>query len=143
METSSLSSAGSSGNSVASSKFQLKTEDFIKLMITQLQNQDPLEPAKNEQLLAQMSQIGQLQSTQQLQASLKTLVLQNNLGAAGSLIGKAVEGQTADGTKIGGVVNSIRVENDNLLLELDNGQSLELVRLTAIAPTRIETAAAN
>ena len=38
----------SSGNG----NFKLKTEDFIKMMITQLQNQDPLEPAKNQELSA-------------------------------------------------------------------------------------------
>ena len=50
----------------ANPKGQLKVEDFINMMVTQLQNQDPLEPAKNEQLLSQMSQIGQLQSQQEL-----------------------------------------------------------------------------
>src|SRR3982750_237613 len=72
--------------------FALKTEDFIKMMITQLQNQDPMEPAKNQELLAQMSQIGQLQSQTTLTDSLKGLVLQNNIGAAGTLIGKTIEG---------------------------------------------------
>ena len=33
-------------------KGQLKTDDFIKMMLTQLQHQDPLEPAKNQELLA-------------------------------------------------------------------------------------------
>jgi flagellar hook assembly protein FlgD len=36
----------------AKSKMALKAEDFIKMMITQLQNQDPMEPAKNEALPA-------------------------------------------------------------------------------------------
>ena len=73
-----------SPNQVQNGKgFDLKAEDFIKMMITQLQNQDPMEPAKNEELLAQMSQIGQLESSTQLQDSLKSLVLQNNIGAAG------------------------------------------------------------
>ena len=70
----------------------LKPEDFIKMMITQLQNQDPMEPAKNQELLAQMSQIGQLQSATSLQESLKGMVLQNQIGSASSLIGKTVQG---------------------------------------------------
>src|SRR5262245_40861864 len=78
--------------SSANGNFKLKTEDFIKMMITQLQMQDPLEPAKNQELLAQMSQIGQLQSQTQLTTSLQSMVLQNNLGAAGNLIGKMVQG---------------------------------------------------
>src|SRR5688572_2083089 len=86
----------------------LKSEDFIKMMITQLQHQDPLEPAKNEELLAQMSQIGQLQSTTQLRQSLKGLVLQNQIGAAGNLIGKTVEGLDDRNEKVKGLVNSVR-----------------------------------
>jgi flagellar basal-body rod modification protein FlgD len=117
----------------ASSKMSLKTEDFIKMMVTQLQNQDPLEPAKNEQLLAQMSQIGQLQSSTQLTESLKGLVLQNNLGAAGNLIGKMVRGSDENNESVDGLVNSVRVESDKVFLELDNGKSLELGRVTSIS----------
>jgi flagellar basal-body rod modification protein FlgD len=117
----------------ASSKMSLKTEDFIKMMITQLQNQDPLEPAKNEQLLAQMSQIGQLQSSTQLTASLKGLVLQNSLGSAGNMIGKMVRGMDDQNETISGLVNSVRVESDKVYLELDSGKSLELTRVTSIA----------
>lgn len=125
------------GNRQLPSKFNLKTEDFIRMMVTQLQNQDPLEPAKNEQLLAQMSQIGQLQASQDLQSSLKSLVLQNNLGAASSLIGKMVEGQDDSGESIAGLVTSVRLEGQNVLLELDNGKAMSLSRLTSIAPQSV------
>jgi flagellar basal-body rod modification protein FlgD len=131
-----------SGNQVQSSKFKLKTEDFIRMMITQLQNQDPTEPAKNEQLLAQMSQIGQLEASQSLQESLQSMVLQNNVGSASSLIGRVVQGQDPAGEPIGGIVNSIRVEGDQVVLELDNGQSLQLTRVTSIAPQRTTTTTA-
>src|SRR5262245_108536 len=102
----------------------LKPEDFIKMMITQLQNQDPLEPAKNEQLLAQMSQIGQLQSSTDLQAGLKSMVLQNNIAAAGNLIGKLVQGLDDAGKQTKGLVNSVRVIDGSVSLELDNGKTL-------------------
>jgi tetratricopeptide (TPR) repeat protein len=92
MTTGSVGSTTATGTQIKSSKFDMKTEDFIRMMITQLQNQDPMEPAKNEELLAQMSQIGQLQSSTALQESLKGLVLQNQIGAAGNLIGKLVAG---------------------------------------------------
>ena len=79
-------------NTIKSKNFELKAEDFIKMMITQLQHQDPMEPAKNEELLAQMSQIGQLQSSTMMQESLKGLVMQSQIGSAGNLIGKTVQG---------------------------------------------------
>ena len=86
--TASPAAAGSSQSTrqLKSKGMELKTEDFIKMMITQLQNQDPLEPAKNQELLAQMSQIGQLQSSTSLQESLKGMVLQNQIGSASALI---------------------------------------------------------
>jgi flagellar basal-body rod modification protein FlgD len=127
--------------SKANGGFDLKSEDFIKMMITQLQNQDPLEPAKNEELLAQMSQIGQLQSTTQLQESLKGLVLQNQIGSAGQLIGKTVEGMDDRNEKVKGIVNSVRVADEQVYLELDNGKALSLGRVTNIAqpapPTKV------
>lgn len=116
-----------------SNKLQLKAEDFVKMMITQLQQQDPMEPAKNDQLLAQMSQIGQLQSSTQLQESLQGLVQQNQIGSAAGLIGKSVQGLDADNSAIAGLVTSVRVEGNNVNLELDNGKSLALNRVTSIA----------
>ena len=122
-------------NQLAGKKFALKTEDFIKMMITQLQNQDPMEPAKNQELLAQMSQIGQLQSATTLQDSLKGMVLQNQIGAAAGLIGKSVSGLDSADDPVTGLVTSVRVENDGVSLELDNGNRLTLSRVTSISPS--------
>ena len=136
--------AGSSTlpTSARSKKMELKTEDFIKMMITQLQNQDPLEPAKNQELLAQMSQIGQLQSATSLQESLKGLVLQNQIGSAASLIGKSVQGLDDANETVTGLVNSIKVTADGVNLELDNGQTLKLDRVTSIGGTSAPSPAA-
>ena len=117
-----------------SSKLALKTEDFIKMMITQLQHQDPMEPAKNEQLLAQMSQIGQLQSSTQLQDSLKGMMLQNQIGSSAQLIGKTVTGLDAADDPVEGMVNSVRVVEGNVTLELDNGKTLSMSKVTSISP---------
>ena len=113
--------------------FNLKAEDFIKMMVTQLQNQDPTAPAKNEELLAQMSQIGQLQSTTSLTEGIQSMVLQNQIGSAGNMIGKNVEGLDDQDKPVKGVVNSVRVEDSNVVLELDNGNKLPLGRVTSIA----------
>jgi flagellar basal-body rod modification protein FlgD len=134
-------SSSTPGTQMKNKNLELKTEDFIKMMITQLQNQDPLEPAKNQELLAQMSQIGQLQSATTLQESLKAMVLQQNIGAAGNLIGKMVQGIDGYGSSVSGLVNSVRVEKDGVYLELDNGQRLALTRVQNISAATIETMA--
>ncbi len=132
-------SSGAGGSTVRSKNFELKTEDFIKMMVTQLQNQDPLEPAKNQELLAQMSQIGQLQSATSLQESLQSMLLQNQVSNAGNLIGKMVEGLDARGDQVNGLVNSVRVTSDGVMLELDNGHQLALGRVTSVAAATIKT----
>lgn len=132
-------------------KSQLKVEDFINMMVTQLQNQDPMEPAKNEQLLAQMSQIGQLQSQQELTAnqklltdSIKTMVLQNNIGAASNLIGKDIEGSATDAeglaTTISGKVAGVSIKDGSVLLKLDNGATLGLDKVTSVEESITSTA---
>jgi flagellar basal-body rod modification protein FlgD len=129
------SAGGSAGNTApvgAANKLKLKTEDFIKMMVTQLQNQDPMEPAKNQELLAQMSQIGQLQSATTLQESLQGMVAQNQIGSAAGLIGKSVDGLDAADDPVSGVVTSVRVETGGVSLELDNGKTLPLGRVTSI-----------
>ncbi len=133
MTTAPTSAAAAPAPPLAAKK-SLKPEDFIAMMITQLQHQDPLEPAKNDQLLAQMSQIGQLQSSTDLQASLKTLVLQNNLSSAGNMIGKQVRGTDDQGAPTDGVVRSVAVRDGGVWLELESGKSLDLARVTEIAP---------
>lgn len=130
----------SSPNKIQSANFQLKTDDFIKMMITQLQNQDPLDPEKNQDLLAQMSQIGQLQSSTQLQDSLKGLVLQNNIGAAGNLMGKMVQGLDENGASLSGLVTSVRVQDGDVQLELDSGKQLKLGSVVTISNPTAATA---
>ena len=130
--------AAASSRQAKSKSLELKTEDFIKMMITQLQNQDPLEPAKNQELLAQMSQIGQLQSSTTLQESLKGMVLQNQIGSASALIGKTVQGLDGQDDPVTGLVNSVKVGADGVSLELDNGKSLLLSRVTQISPSQVK-----
>ena len=131
MTTTPIGSTG--GNQIASKSKSLTTDDFVKMMITQLKNQDPLQPTSNQDLLNQMSQIGQLQSTTDLQNSLKTLSLQNSLSSAGNLIGKMVNGQDERGKPLTGLVNSVKVVDGAVSLELDNGKEVSLSNVTGIS----------
>lgn len=134
MVTSKINGGGSpQGTQMKSKGLELKASDFIKMMITQLQNQDPTNPAKNEELLAQMSQIGQLQSSTLLQESLQGMVLQNQIGSAGNLIGKNVQGMDDYNNTVRGIVNSVKVQDNSVYLELDNGKRLSLGKVTSIA----------
>jgi flagellar basal-body rod modification protein FlgD len=134
MTTAPINNSTASSNQLQSTGFNLKPQDFINLMVTQLQHQDPTQPASNSELLSQMSNIGQLESSTQLQTSLTSMTLQNSIGAASALIGKSVQGLDVNNNPIGGLVNSVQVQNNGVSLQLDNGQSLDLSRVTNIAP---------
>ena len=82
----------------------LNTTDFINLMMTQLENQDPLNRTSSDELMSQMSQIGQLQSTSQLQTTMQQLTAQSQIGSASSLIGKQVSGLDVNSNQVSGIV---------------------------------------
>ena len=111
----------------------LSSADFLNLMIHQLSNQDPLNPTDSNQLLTQMSQISNLQSNSDMQASLASLTLQQSIGAGGNLIGKTINGIDGYGNAVSGIVTSVKVIDKNVYLELDNGHDLPMKNVTQIA----------
>jgi len=83
----------------------LTSEDFLKLLITQLQNQDPTEPMGNEELLGQLSQMRSLQSNLELGDAMKAITTNQNLTMAAGFIGKTVAGTDLAGNALIGVVD--------------------------------------
>jgi flagellar basal-body rod modification protein FlgD len=131
------SSSGSTGTQTPSTttnnSLNLNPSDFINMMMTQLENQDPLNPTSSDQLMSQMSQIGQLQSTSQLQTTMQTLTTQSQIGAASSLIGKQVSGLDLNSDPISGTVASVQVSSTGVNLSLAEGGSLSLSNVSGIA----------
>ena len=117
----------------------LQPSDFVKLLITQLQNQDPTQPMTNSELLQQVSQIGQLQSQNSLQSTLTGLALQNQIGSASTLMGKYVTGNDASNNTAAGIVTSVSVANNTVTLNLDSGQTLPLSGVTGITTVSATT----
>lgn len=87
----------------------LDMDEFLKLMIAELQNQDPLSPMENSQILQQISQIREIGATSQLSDTLDSVLLGQNLSSASSMIGKLVEGLTDKGDSVTGVVERVSV----------------------------------
>ncbi len=74
--------------------------DYMKLLVTQMQNQNPLEPMDNKDMTAQLAQFSQLQQIEGLNASFARVLESVQRSYASSLIGKEVSFQTraTDGT---------------------------------------------
>ena len=64
--------------------------DYMKLLITQLQNQNPLEPMNNDQMASQLAQFSQLQQLESMNTNFADVLAISNLSYANSLIGKEI-----------------------------------------------------
>jgi flagellar basal-body rod modification protein FlgD len=69
---------------------ELGKEDFLNLLVAEIQNQNPLEPMDNKDLVLQLSQFSTLEGTQNLNDNMSSFIDTNTLGTASSLIGKEV-----------------------------------------------------
>lgn len=88
---------------------ELDLSDFLDLMIAELQNQDPLNPLENHELLQQISQIREVGATDKLTETLDAVLLGQNVSSATSLIGKEVQAITQDGTPAIGIVGRVTI----------------------------------
>lgn len=111
----------------------MSSEDFIRIIFTELANQDPLAPNDSGALLQQISSIRSIESDMQLIEQLKSLVTENQLAAASNLIGKHVTGLTEFNDAVEGNVVSISREGDTIAIKLDNGYSIPFESIDTIS----------
>lgn len=126
METTAISGLGTATAGVAK-KDSTGKDDFLKMLVAQLKNQDPMEPLKNEQFLAQLAQFSQLEATQSLE---KTGTDSANLQAAG-LVGMSVTADTAQWGTLSGTVDSVQITQAGPLLSV-NGLMVSLSELQEV-----------
>ena len=126
-----------SSNSEAVSSSTISQQDFLKVLLTNLQFQDPLKPLDNEQFLAQMAQFSSLEQTKQLNDQItQLLTVQSSMQSIG-LIGKTVQISSA-GQSVIGAVTTVRFDNGVPLFTIkqDNGQQLTDIPLGQITLVR-------
>jgi flagellar basal-body rod modification protein FlgD len=87
-------------------------DGFLKLLIAQMQNQDPLSPMENTEIMQQIGQIRSISATDKLTDTLDSVLMGQNLSTASSMIGKKVTALTDDAKNITGVVDRVSVEAD-------------------------------
>ena len=109
--TSALASGQNSANQVGEGFNDLEMDSFMQLLITEMQNQDPMNPMDNSQMIEQISQIREIGATNSLTDSLTSLTSNQQLVTASSLIGKSISGLSEQGD-VTGVVDRVTVEVD-------------------------------
>ena len=121
-------STGSAALSSVTKNDSLGKQDFLNLLVTQLKNQDPTEPLKNEQLLAQMAQFSQLETTQ----NMATMQTQTASMQAAALLGMHATAETTQGVAVSGIIDSVKVGTDGPLLDI-GGQQVTLSELQGVS----------
>ncbi|NPV28208.1 MAG: hypothetical protein HPY58_00860 [Firmicutes bacterium] len=104
----------------------LGKEDFLKLLISQLRHQDPLEPVKNTEFIAQMAQLTSLEQLQGLNKNLSYLAYLQELSwekevllFAANMLGKEVEAKNPEtGELFGGQVRGYYLKAGEIWLML-------------------------
>ncbi len=106
----------------------LSVNDFFDMMITQLTNQDFMNPVDDTQYLAQMAQFSTMQEMMDLCQYSKQNYVMSMLGKEVTLSRDVIGGETKNTT---GVVEKILLEDDEYKIYV-NGQPYDLSKVTQI-----------
>ena len=111
---------------------EISSDEFVRILVTELTSQDPLDPTDSSAILEQLASLRTIESQMSLQDQLETLILQHQVGQAGAMIGRVVEGLDPNNDAVAGQVVAVRVVNGQAMLELDTGRELPMDRVTRI-----------
>ena len=134
-------------------KSTLDKDDFLKLFITQLVHQNPMEPLNNDQFIAQMSQftaieqatntatgVSKLVTAQEENNELLSLLLYHQVASANKLmfdsahlIGRMVICKRGDELPVQSTVVRVMMNDGEVMLELENGQTFYTHEVTQVS----------
>ncbi|MCX7969939.1 MAG: flagellar hook assembly protein FlgD [Negativicutes bacterium] len=117
-------------------KSSLGKDDFLKLLVVQLQNQDPSQPMDDKEFIAQMASFSSLEQMKNVSSAMEAT-------QATAMIGKTITWQRKDGTVGEGVVDSVKIADGEsklvVWLDKDNAEEISLKDVKTITNTRYVT----
>ena len=109
----------------------LGKDAFLKILITQLSNQDPLDPLKDKDFIAQMAQFSTLEQMTNMNKSIEQMVSMNKASAV-SYIGRLIEYTDDDGLPAYATVGYVRFEEGKIILNTPEG-AVPLEKVISVA----------
>jgi flagellar basal-body rod modification protein FlgD len=116
---------------------QIGIQDFLKILVAQLSNQDPLKPMDNQEFVTQLAQFTSLQQTQEMNDKLSSLLAVQASTQSIGLLGKTVDINTETGSASGTVsaLNFVAGE-PRMTIRLANGSLLTDLNLANLVAVR-------
>src|SRR3954463_14532704 len=110
----------------------LGKDDFLKLLVGQLQHQDPLSPSDDQQWIGQMAAFSQLEQVSNTAATTQKIVDTLNMNGTLSLIGRTVPSLDEAGPSHSGVVQTVDVAGGKASLTVDGVAGIDAGRVTQV-----------
>ena len=130
--TSNSSTSSTKGSNSLTGFAALTSQDFMKMLLAELKNQDPTSPVKNSDLLAQLSQMQSLQSNVELKSTLTNFASNEQIASGASFLGKVITGVDANKKPVSGVASSVFTQNGNLMIGVGSN-AVSLSDVTGVA----------
>jgi len=127
--TSTTTSATSTSATSTRSTGELGKDQFLKLLVTQLKYQDPLNPTDDKEFIAQMAQFSSLEQMQNLNTSFSSMKAFNLMGK--SVTATLKNSETGETTVVTGTVDKVRIESGISYVEI-NGKDIPVDNITDV-----------
>lgn len=113
-------------------KKTLDQQDFLKLLATQMSNQDPLNPSSDLDSIAQMASFSSAQQMSELVTSLKSFIVTQDFASAQNMLGKYVT-VTKDKVETSGIVTAVGYDKDGVSMIKIGDKSFSPADVTAVS----------
>ena len=115
----------------------LSQNDFLNLLVAQMKSQDPMNPQSDTQMAAQMAQFTSLQQASTMSSNIATMLTQQQILQANSMLGGTVTLQVDAKTLASGVVQSVDFNGGGTPKIVVNNTSYDLSQVLTLTPTVI------
>lgn len=116
---------------------QIGIQDFLKILVAQLGNQDPLKPMDNQEFVTQLAQFTSLQQTQEMNDKLSSLLQAEASMQSVGLLGKVVDVTTEIGSTTGTVAAlSFASGAPRLTIKTSSGGLIPDINLASVTAVR-------
>jgi len=117
-----ISTVAATGTTPASQSSDIGIQDFLKILTSQLNNQDPLKPVDNQEFVAQIAQFATLEQSRQLNAKIDSLLTAQSSTQSIGLLGKTVD-INRNGQQVSGHVTQLSLASGQPVITVTIGSS--------------------